>query len=505
MIYASIIVEALRVRPRLVFWLAALAQAALWVLVPALTYSAPPGNLAEVLVVGHEFRLGAVFGPPLAYWLAELAFTIAGGRLIGVYLLAQVCVLVTLWSLMALGRGTVGLRQSVLAILLMAGISALVVPTPEFGPSILAMPLWSLTLLHAWRVLGEDRRESWFALALTMGLLLLTTWLALLLLPLLVLFLIATRRGRLLLLTPDLWLCLLMVAVIVLPYALWLWHRPELVQPLQGMLRPLDLRQDSVLWLRLLAGLGATHAGAVLVIAIASGWPFDRRQRVPVVMRIATPPSAPAFVYFFAVAPPLTASLIAVVSAPRPALATAAPLVVMSGLAIVMSAGETIRLHRQRILAFAWLCLLIAPPAIIVLGVTVIPRLLPIEMRVAQPAAAVAQSFAETFARRTGRPLTIVAGDRWLASLVAVSAPARPRQFIDGTATPWITADDIRARGAVVVWPATDTRGTPPAAVKSRFPDLVPEVPRVFARPLQGFGPPLRIGWAVIRPGISTQ
>ena len=49
MIYTSLIVEALRVRPVLVFWLAALAQAAMWFLVPTLFYSAPPGNLAEVL------------------------------------------------------------------------------------------------------------------------------------------------------------------------------------------------------------------------------------------------------------------------------------------------------------------------------------------------------------------------------------------------------------------------------------------------------------------------
>ena len=59
---------------------------------------------------------------------------------------------------------------------------------------------------------------------------------------------------------------------------------------------------------------------------------------------------------------------------------------------------------------------------------------------------------------------------------------------------------DIEEKGAVVVWPATDVRGLPPASLRERFPNLVPEVPRAFARRFQGRLPLVRIGWAVIRP-----
>ena len=52
----------------------------------------------------------------------------------------------------------------------------------------------------------------------------------------------------------------------------------------------------------------------------------------------------------------------------------------------------------------------------------------------------------------------------------------------------------------MVLWPATDTAGTPPADIKAQFPDLVLEVPHVFERSWQLFGSPLRVGWAVIRP-----
>jgi hypothetical protein len=70
MFYVPLYVEALRSRPRLVFWLAVLAQAALWVAVPTLFYAAPPGDLAHLLAVAHDPPLRPDVGPPLAYWLA---------------------------------------------------------------------------------------------------------------------------------------------------------------------------------------------------------------------------------------------------------------------------------------------------------------------------------------------------------------------------------------------------------------------------------------------------
>src|SRR2546423_12022824 len=79
MFRVSLILEALRARPTLMFWVASLAQGALWTLVPSLFYAAPPGEVPLVLAVGHEWMLGSPYGPPLAYWLSEIAFTLAGG------------------------------------------------------------------------------------------------------------------------------------------------------------------------------------------------------------------------------------------------------------------------------------------------------------------------------------------------------------------------------------------------------------------------------------------
>jgi hypothetical protein len=67
-----------------------------------------------------------------------------------------------------------------------------------------------------------------------------------------------------------------------------------------------------------------------------------------------------------------------------------------------------------------------------------------------------------------------------------------------------VTPADIRAKGAVVVWLTADTNPTPPADIKARFPDLIPEVPQAFERRVQGRLPLLRLGWGVIRPADAT-
>jgi hypothetical protein len=419
--------------------------------------------------------------------------------MLGPYLLAQACVVATLWNVMALGRSIVGRQHAALAILLMVGVVAISMPSPDFGPWVLAMPLWSLTLLHAWRVIAEGRRRSWFALALAAGLLLLTSYLAIVLLALLDLFFLGTRRGRACLRTVDPWLALIMVAIIVFPYAFWLSQQTEILVPAREAWRTIVPLRDALIWLKLIAALLLAQIGILLLVTLASGWPHPGEQRVPAVTRHDTEPLGRVFVLYFAIATPLAAVLAAAVYLPRPPLAAAAPVVVLTTLAVIVIAGKSIPLHRQRVLAYAWLALLLAPPLAIALTVAVVPRLLPLDLHVAQPADAIGRFFGESFERRTGQPLAIVAGDRRLASLVAAGAASRPRLFIDEATTPWLTRKDIEARGAVVVWPAGDTPGTPPTDIASRFPGLVPEVPRVFDRPLQGFGVPLRVGWAVIR------
>jgi 4-amino-4-deoxy-L-arabinose transferase-like glycosyltransferase len=507
MLYVSLLIEALRARPVIMFWVAALAQALLWVALPTLIYAAPPGEVPLVLAVGHEWLIGSPAGPPLAFWLAEFAFDLFGQSVVGVYVLAQACVVTTFWAVFALGRAIVGARHAVMAVLLMVGITAFTAPTLDFGPAVLAMPLIALSVLHLWRALGETRRRYWYAVGIELGLLVLTANAGLIFVALVALFIAATARGRAVLGTVEPWAAALIVAVAAVPQMIALERAGVSSLPsFAGLSRLMVADGRAVAWLRLVAWLVSVHVGLMVLMVIAGGVHTGDRAPAPAFEREPPPPLARALVYYFALVPGLVATVLAVVLDVSLPSGAAGPLVVFSGLAVVMAAGEVIHLYRQRIVGVAWLALLLAPPAITLAAVAFGPWTIPVDLETGKPAAAMAEFFTDGFHRRTGRPLRIVAGDVDNAGLVALGSADRPSLYLVGTPerTPWVSDKDIRENGAIVMWSSADTAGAPPAVIAARFPNLVPEVPRSFERAVQGRLPLMRIGWALIRPAAAA-
>jgi hypothetical protein len=504
MLYVSIIVELLRSRPALIVWIAAGAQATVWTLVPALFYSGPPADLPTVLAVGHEFQLGTYLGPPLAFWLAEGVFRITGRSLFAVYALSQICVVVTYGAVFRLGRAIVGAQQAALAVLLMVGISTVAVATPEFGPAVLAMALWAMTLLHYWLVVEERRPGYSFVLALDVGLVLLATYAGVALVGLLLLFTCANRRARARLRSSDLLAAGIVAAIMLVPNVFWIVKTNDEFFQVLGRLRAADsVTGNFAAWLRQLLLLLAAHGGLILLIGIVIGFPWTRYEPAPVIARRPVDPFGRQFIYFFASMPALLATVAGVVTGTPGPVGGIAPLVVLSGLAIVIAAGDAIALSHQRVVIVTWFGLLFIPPVLAVLALLFFPWF-GIDLAVNQPAEAMASFFADSFQRRVGKELPIVAGDPRTAALIQLGAASRPALFLDATPahSPWVSMRDVAAKGAIVVWPTTDTAGTPPPAIKERFPDLVPEVPRAFERAVQGRLPLLRIGWALIRPQV---
>jgi 4-amino-4-deoxy-L-arabinose transferase-like glycosyltransferase len=454
-----------------------------------------------VLAVGHEFQLGTDLGPPLAFWLAEIVYMLLG--IVGVYLLAQACVVVTFWAVFQLGRAIVGEQQAAMAVLLMVGIVVMTVWSPDFGPATLGMAFSALLLMHFWRAIGENQRHYWFLLAVDLGLLLLTTYAGLILFACMMIFMWTTDRGRAALQTIEPWFAAIVVAVLLFPHLIWLDTAGETTfTPLWERLRSQEAADANFwAWLRLIAIVLAAHLFLLILVAVAVGWWRKPSELLPTFVRPPLDRFTRRFVYFHAVAPIVIATLVAVIIGSSGAVGGIAPYVTLSGLAVVTAAGDAIVIHRQRILGLTWSCILLLPPLIAIVAILAMPWLA-IELQNGQPAGAMGAFFADTFQRRTNKPLEIVSGDPRVAVLVAFAAPSRPSYYdlADPARTPWVAADDIRKKGLIVVWPARDTRGAPPPDIAARFPDLVPEVPRAFEHAIQGRLPLARVGWGMIRP-----
>jgi hypothetical protein len=497
--FTSLIIELIRARPRLVVWLVLLLQAALWLVVPLLLYRSPPSELVQVLAFGREYQVGTDLGPPLAFWLADIAFRAAGNHMIGVYLLAQLCSIAMFWTLYFLARAIVGSQQAVLAVLLTMTVAAFSSPGVEFGPLVLARPLWALLLLHSWQLIGQNRRNAWFAWSIEAGLLLLTTPTAIVLLLLLAGFALATVRGRRMLTSFDPLFALLVIVVLALPYLIWLIRAETLALPHWPAVA--DLSARALHWAVLVGSLLLAMSGIVLLAVLNSGRFSRTPEEAPIIYRPPVDPLARDFVYFFAIGPAFVASLISGIFDLDSIAGGAGIALMMSGLALIVATGDVVLLRRQRLLRLVWAAAIVAPALAVLAAMLFLPWTGSSEVATSLPGRAIADFFGDSFERRTNHPLRAVAGDAQLAALISLDA-GRPHLFLDATPqrTPWLDFSKFNETGGVVVWRASDTIGTPPVEVAQRFPGLVPEVPRAFEWFVNGRQPLLRIGWAIVRP-----
>src|SRR5262249_3679071 len=169
------------------------------------------------------------------------------------------------------------------------------------------------------------------------------------------LFTVATERGRARLLSLYPYIGIAVAGLIVLPHALWLSGRRVDFASVLGNVTVLgSVRQ----WVTQLATLIVAHAGLWVLVIVAGALAADRRAAVPELVRQKVDPFARTFVYAFALAPALLATLATAVFGQPAPLGGAGALIVLSGLAVIILAGDVIALHRQSATGWTWVALL---------------------------------------------------------------------------------------------------------------------------------------------------
>ena len=207
---------------------------------------------------------------------------------------------------------------------------------------------------------------------------------------------------------------MLLLSIVVFPHVLWFSGGRSLV--MEGIDEGVTVsgRLSPGLWLCF--ALIVTHLGLALLATLTSGWPRHPRERAPEIDRNPVEPFARVFIIIFAVAPALMAIAIAFATGRLGPLERIAPLVVLSGLAVVVVAGDKVLLYRERLVSTAWFGLLVAPPLLVALALAIFPWTLGVDLRISQPANAEGRFFADIYQRRTGKPLSYLSGDPRVAS-----------------------------------------------------------------------------------------
>ena len=104
---------------------------------------------------------------------------------------------------------------------------------------------------------------------------------------------------------------------------------------------------------------------------------------------------------------------------------------------------------------------------------------------------------------RYRQPLRYVIGDTRTGGNIAYFTPERPHLLIDGNyeISPWIDPEEVRKRGAVIVWCMSDCGvANEPADLRSEFPTAEVQPALTLARETIMPEPPATIGWAILAP-----
>ncbi len=467
------------------------AQALVWTLAPALTHSAPPLDVVEMLVWGREGVVATYKHPNLPGLLLEAVRLLSFGALWPAYLLAQACVAASFAAVYLLGRDLLGPGRAAAGTLLLTGVFYYSWPTPEVNHNLVQMPLWAWTCLALWRSAASGRIVWWLLLGVFAGLSLWAKYSSGLLLAAAGLWILLDGQARAQLARIGPWAALAVFAVVAAPQAQYLVETGFL--PLDyALARAGSGRPDGPL--SFLLTQAADHA-VFLLMALGAGLAGRGAARLP-------PGEARArrFLLVMGLLPAFLAALAAGVTGMGLKDMWGMPMFNLSGLLLLaLLPGRFGGRRLARIALFAAVLLALVPAAY---AASVLLRAERSDKpsRVVWPQEEIAARLLRAYENETGAMPRIVAGPVWEAGLVALAAPGGPSVSIDADErkAPWVSAEDIGRKGALVVW-RTDSEPAPGLVALAAGRTTTEET---FRWSGSATARPIRITWTAVPPRV---
>lgn len=471
----------LAARARVLVPLALAIHALAWTILPTVTNANLPLDVVEALAWGREWSLGYDKHPPLSAWAAEIAAIIGQRSDIALYALSQLCVVIGALAMWRLARDLLDEGRAALSTLaLMVGVTYMHFTSPEFNVNVLQIPLWGLLFLCFWRAIDRRSTAHWLCVGVLFGAAMLTKYLAAFALPPLALFVLLSPAGRRALRTPGPYLAGVVAALVFLPHFRWMLET-DFVTLRYGMARASAGEREILDHLKHPLKFVLAQAFAcvfALVPLLLAGGRFSRER--------AAPAQRMLYLTLVALGPVLAMAAYSLLTGARLRSMWGTPML----LAVPALLAARMRFDREtlraRPLLTSWAVLFLLALGAYLLDNSVAPAARQDAKRTNFDGRALAANIeGEWASRNPGVPLPIVLADEWYGGNVSWYGPSRASVFIhaDPERTFWLSDDDVRSRGGMVVWKLADApREGEPARepdlsfldeLRQRFPDLV--------------------------------
>jgi len=431
-------------------WLLML-QLSAWALLPGLLIESLPLDVVEGVYWGQEWQWGYYKHPPLPAWILYLFERVLGD--IGPFVLSQLCIGLTLWAVWRLGNRLLDRERAAFGVLALLGVYFFTWPSIEFNHNVAQMPIWAGAVLLFHRAVIRGLYRDWLLLGLVSGLGLLTKYSYIMLLAAMFLWLLLQPSLRSKLLTPAPWLGVLTMGLVFLPHLLWLVNHDFLPFSYAASRSAVAAAGESR-WLgplKFLLVQLADHLPLLLLLLLAGFWRPRCWQR---------PARGSTFLFWMGLMPALLTALGALLTGAGTRDMWGAPMWNLSGLMLATMIPAVVLRERWTMLLRVFAVFLLLLGVLMLLFVGFKDQIRDKPSRTGWPDRALADGLQQQWQQHSHCPLSIVAGDYWLAEMVAINLDPRASAIPDAQLelAPWIDPQRQRVQGMMLIWQEGERR-----------------------------------------------
>ena len=476
-------------------WVVISLHVILWTAIPLLSGYAPALDAIEMHSWSLAWQWGYYKHPPLPAWIVALTEVLVGKTSLALILPSVLSIVLCYLAIGKLAHQLLQPKLAVVALFLSSTSLFYQLWAVGFNHNVVQIPLWAWTVTCLYQALLRGYKTDWFILGLVYGLTLLAKYTAVLLVPPAILFICLTPSVKQRLRWSDVLWMLFGAILILSPHGLWLiQHHFESFHYATTRLSGVGH------WGRSFLGFigTAVFAHSALLIAWASVvWRGSRLKKQ--VQQVEGMSDNGRFLVFLGFGPFVLACIIGLTGktlAPMWAMA----MLPLCGVALVYWLSESALKFYRPVWLSAWLIFqLLVVTAFWMKGSVLYSQLSKRSLRANYPVVALAQTVQTHWQHRfPGRPLRYVVGPIWEAGVVSFYIADTPYVIPDGdfSATPWISRENIKAYGAVLLNPSAETLARFAHAEiqpKLILPATLPNMPQV------------ELTWAWVAPGDSGE
>jgi hypothetical protein len=500
------IVRAIERKPLTAFAVFALVHVALWTIIPTLLQRSLQLDAIEGVAYGRDWQLGYWKHPPLPWFLMDITHRIFGSQLWGFFLLGQLAATAALWATWRLGRELFTPLEAFVAVVLLDGNISYNFNTSAFNHHILELPFFTLAGWSLYRAFVGNAWRDWLLVGLWFTLAFYTKYQTFVLLAPAFIFSIVDSQARRCWRKPGPYIAAVVCAALCAPQFIWMalvdhWSPLKYAD---GKAAPIH-SIFGLLW----GSVEFTVTGLFCIILVVAMFLLliGRKGQAKPVSSVSSDSFARRYLAFLALGPMATCLILGLLSGRHLNVGWTELCWSFISLYLIARWRPTVDRAALRRLLFGWcgvtgllFAAKIATEVFLVAQGTLVQSQFPGQ----QFSTLVAQAWHEEVGPE---PLPYLVGEFWSAGNVILFSPEQPRLFHKGNPihSPRIDPDDIRRRGAVILFePQVDAKNLPTAMTSA---DWLAEFPGAELRPpfiirqktLRG-EITWAIGWALLKP-----